>query len=58
MSKLIELIIAAVVFWIVYFFLVPLLPEPLRVFVGVIVVVIAIVYVLSTLTNFSWPWSK
>lgn len=58
MGKLIELIIAAVVFWVVYFYLVPLLPEPLRVFVGVLVVVIAIVYVLSTLTSWDFPWFK
>lgn len=58
MNKLIELIIAAVVFWAIYFYLVPLLPSPAREFIGVIAVVIAIVYLLSTLVGYPWPWNK
>jgi hypothetical protein len=60
MSKLINLIVAGVVFWAIYFYLVPLLPEPARAFIGVIVVVIAIVYLLGELAGQwpAWPWNK
>jgi hypothetical protein len=58
MGKLINLIIAAVIFWVVYFYLVPLLPAPAAGFVGVIVVIIAIVYLLGELSGFNWPWNK
>ena len=58
MNKLIELIIAAVIFWVIEFYLVPLLPEPARTFISVIVIIIAIVYLLGSLTNYAWPWTK
>jgi hypothetical protein len=58
MEKLINLIIAGVIFWVVYFFLVPLLPAPASTFVGVIVVICAIVYLLGELGGYSWPWKK
>ena len=58
MNKLIELIVAGVIFYIIEFFLVPLLPEPARGFVSILVVVIAIVYLLGMLTGYAWPWNS
>jgi hypothetical protein len=58
MNTLINIIIAAVIFGIVYFYLVPLLPDPLKVLVGILVVVAAIIYLLTLVTGYSWPWIK
>jgi len=58
MGKLINLIVAAVIFYVIEFMLVPMLPDPARGFVSLIVVIIAIVYLLGELGGFSWPWTK
>lgn len=58
MQKIIELIIAGVIFYVIEFFLVPMLPEPARGFVSLLVVVIGIIYLLSMLTGYSFPWNK
>lgn len=55
MGKLINLIVAAVIFWAIYYFLVPLLPAPANGFVGIIVIIIAIIYLLGVLVD-AWPW--
>jgi hypothetical protein len=57
-NKLIELIVAGVIFYIIEFLLVPMLPEPAKGFVSIIVIVIAIVYLLTLLTGYAWPWNK
>jgi hypothetical protein len=58
MNRLIELIVAGVIFYVIEFLLVPMLPEPARGFVSILVIVIAIVYLLTALTGYSWPWNK
>lgn len=58
MSKLVNIIIAAVLFYIIFFMLVPLLPSPIGGFIGILVVVIAILYCLGEIGGYSWPWSK
>lgn len=58
MNKIISLIVAVVVFWLVEFILVPMLPAPIRTIVSVLVVIAAIVYALSLFTNYAWPWTK
>ncbi len=58
MGKLINIIIAGVIFYIIYFLLVPLLPGKAEEFVGVIVVIAAIVYLLGELGGYEWPWIK
>lgn len=58
MSTIIKLMIAAVVFYIIYYFLALLLPGAnIRSFVTFLVVIAAIVYLLSELTGY-WPWGK
>jgi hypothetical protein len=58
MEKLINLIIGAVIFYVIEFMLVPMLPEPARGFVSLIVVIIAIVYLLGEISGYNWPWRK
>jgi len=58
MGKLINLIIAAVIFYVIEFMLVPMLPSPARAFISIVVVIIAIVYLLGELTSYTWPWNK
>lgn len=58
MGKLINLIVAGVIFYVIYFLLVPLLPGKAEEFVGLIVVIIAIVYLLGELAGYDWPWTK
>jgi len=58
MNKLIDLIIGGVIFYVIAFFLVPMLPNPAQGFVSVIVIVIAIVYLLGSLTGYTFPWRK
>ncbi len=58
MGKLINLIIAGVIFWVIYLYLIPLLPAAVEGFVSIIVIIIAIVYLLGVLTDATWPWSK
>ena len=58
MNKLIELIIAGVIFYVIEFILVPMLPEPAKGFVSLLVIIIAIVYMLTMLTGITWPWQK
>lgn len=58
MDKLIGLIIAAVIFGIIVYFLIPMLPAPFSTFVLIIVVVIAIIYLLGELGGYAWPWKK
>ncbi len=58
MSKLINLIIAALIFGVIYYFLVPLIGGTLGHFIGIVVIVIAIVYLLGELSNYNWPWIK
>jgi hypothetical protein len=55
MQKLINILIAGVVFYIIYFYLVPLLPPVARGFIGLLVVIIAIVYLLGEIAG-AWPW--
>ena len=57
-AKLINLIVAAVVFYVIEFMLVPLLPGPAQAFLSLIVVIIAIVYLLLVLTDGRLPWTK
>ena len=56
MNKLIDLLIAAVIFGVIVYFLIPMLPSPFKSFVLIIVVVIAIVYLLGELSGYAWPW--
>jgi len=56
MNKLINLLIAAVIFGVIVYFLIPMLPSPFKMFVLVIVVIIAIVYLLGELSGYGWPW--
>jgi hypothetical protein len=58
MGKLINIIIAAVIFYIIEFLLVPMLPEPVKGFISVIVIIIAIVYLLGELGGYNWPWTN
>lgn len=58
MGRLINLIIAGVIFYVIYFLLVPLLPDRAGEFIGVIVVVAAIVYLLGEIGGYDWPWIK
>ena len=58
MNKLIELIIAGLLFAIIIIFLVPMLPAPYSGYVKIIVVVASIVYVLGLIGNYQWPWNK
>jgi FtsH-binding integral membrane protein len=58
MDKLISLIVASVIFYVIEFILVPLLPSPAQSFVSLIVIVIAIVYLLGSLTGYTFPWRK
>lgn len=58
MNKLIELIVAGVIFYVIEFLLVPMLPDPARGFVSLLIIIIAIVYLLTVLTGYAWPWNK
>ncbi len=58
MGKIVSIIIAGVIFYIIYFLLVPLLPGKVEEFVGVLVVIAAIVYLLGELSGYEWPWIK
>lgn len=58
MGKLIELLIALVIFLVIYFGLVPLLGGVFTLWVGRLVIVIAIVYLLTLLSGVVWPWNK
>jgi predicted RND superfamily exporter protein len=58
MNKLINLIVAAVIFYVIEFMLVPMLPGVARTFVSLIVVIIAIIYALGLLTDYNFPWNK
>ncbi len=58
MGKIINLIIAGVIFSVIHFLLVPLLPGKVNEFVGVLVVIAAIVYLLGELSGYEWPWIK
>jgi hypothetical protein len=49
MNLLINVLVAVVVFWLVYTYLLPLLPEPVRGIAFVLFVLCAIVYVLRLL---------
>lgn len=57
MGKIISIILAAVIFYIIYYMLVPLLPDGAEHFVGTLVVIAAILYLLGEVASV-WPWSK
>ena len=59
MAKIINLIVAVLVFFAIYGWLCPLLPEPFRTPIQVIVVVAAIIFLLYAVSDFEfWPWRK
>jgi len=58
MNKLISILIAAVAFWVMVSYLIPMLPNPIRTIALVVVVLCAIVFLISLFVDYSFPWKK
>jgi hypothetical protein len=61
MNTLISILVGAVIFYLVVWVLIPMLPAAIGTFVLVIVILIAIIWLLSLLTGGTWPnwpWKK
>ena len=59
MGKIATLLIAALIFGVIYFLLIPLiLVEAITSPLKIIVVLAAIIYLFGELGNYNWPWNK
>ena len=59
MNKVIEVLIAGFLFCVIIFYLIPMLPTAgLRGFVLMVIVVAAIIYILTLISGYTFPWDK
>lgn len=59
MGKIANLLIAALIFGVIYFLLIPLISvEAITSPLKIIVVLAAIIYLFGELGNYNWPWNK
>jgi Na+-translocating ferredoxin:NAD+ oxidoreductase RnfA subunit len=55
MQTIFNIVVAIVVFWLVYAYLLPMLPEPIRTIALVLLVIAAIAYAFGFISGPRWP---
>jgi hypothetical protein len=56
--RIINLLVAGLVLYIIYAYLAPLLPHPLVSIVQIATVIIGIIYLLGEFTGYQWWWRR